>query len=593
MVDSLSNINHTYLRYECADTFGVSVASGSSKAPTSHQVMKSVPRLSMNHPSLSSSSSSSSSSLLYTIAGSTINVWNMKSSLQPIYRIAHVCDRSNIGTGAALNDNEVVCLDVVTTTTTTTTTHSKKNMATEKTWVATGWIDGTIRIFELDTSSMCLTTNTSSPYNSLLGDHDTTTSTTTTTTTHLWHSDPLVLHGHQQSPVRTIRFDVADAAAALHRDKTTTMAMHSRCASGGSDGIIILWDIIAETGLFRFIGHRGAITDLSFFVAYDHHDLLLSCSVDGLMKVWDIQNQCCIQTLTNYRGHQVLTGTFRSLWPLSPDDHRYRFITGASNGQTMVWSIATAAAAATTLSTTKTISTDKSAMVTIEDTSGVMAPQPDHPPGDDICQFMGTIQPPTNTIATHPDKITCIQFSYDGRYVGIGRGEKLVDVYHVRSLLESHKKRIRRMKRRQEKYNKKQGTENEDGRPAVKKRGILDDDDDNDDHHNDDKDGDETMQPSSVTDYDPELLQASDEFEYLVTIRTTNKIRGFCFSPNENVPQHHHHRQQQQPPIELCRVVCALGSNALETYSIQKRPEPSSEGYVQLLLCFPYVCAIG
>ena len=91
----------------------------------------------------------------------------------------------------------------------------------------------------------------------------------------------------------------------------------------------------------------------------------------------------------------------------------------------------------------------------------------------------------------------------------------------------------------------------------------MDDDDDGSEGQYNANDG-VVIGENSASDFDPELLQASDEFEYLVTIRTTAKIRGFSFYPKDT--RHNHN-------VELCRVVCALGSNTLETYSIQKRPE--------------------
>jgi U3 small nucleolar RNA-associated protein 12 len=514
MEDQLSTIHHTYLRYECADAFGISVASGSSKAPASHQVI--VAGRGVSNP------------FLYTIAGSTIHVWDVKSSLQPIYKIGHV-STANIGSGSALNDNEVVCVHV-----------SASN-------VATGWIDGTVRIFEVDTSKIA-SASSQPPHNSLLDDRNAASSND-----RLWQTDPLVLNGHT-SPVRTITLDDAN------RSQT-----NSRCASGGSDGSIILWDIIAETGLFRFLGHRAGISDLSFFAApNDQRDLLLSCSLDGLVKIWDIANQCCIQTLTNYRGHEVLTGALALTLPSpSEEDRRFRFITGGSNGQTMVWSMVSSSASTNGKNPVVGIS-DKNNEGFSSLAADPLNPVNDGRTADDILQLMGYLKPPDNIAVNASDKIMSIRISGQQRYVGVQRGEKSLDVYSIRSLTETQKKRLRRIKRRQEKFKKKQKEEGLQERPTKTKRGLLDDDE---------SDGpaivDEEMGDNKTIDFDPELVQASDEFEYLVTLRTTAKIRGFCFYPKDT---------RHSKNVELCRIVCALSSNALETYSIQKRPEEASAG---------------
>ena len=66
--------------------------------------------------------------------------------------------------------------------------------------------------------------------------------------------EPLVLNG-QMSPARVARFDVGAGAGAAC----------GRLASGGADGAVILWDVVAETGLFRLMGHRVPVTGVSFF----------------------------------------------------------------------------------------------------------------------------------------------------------------------------------------------------------------------------------------------------------------------------------------------------------------------------------------
>ena len=57
---------------------------------------------------------------------------------------------------------------------------------------------------------------------------------------------------------------------------------------------------------------------------------------------------------------------------------------------------------------------------------------------------------------------------------------------------------------------------------------------------------------------DSESIQASDEFEYIATVRASHKIKGFVFAPF----------------VERgggIRIVCALATNALEVHSIVKK----------------------
>lgn len=131
---------------------------------------------------------------------------------------------------------------------------------------AVGYGDGSIRIWDADTSSVKLT-----------------------------------LNGHK-SAITALHFD---------RDGLTL-------ASGSRDTNLILWDTIAESGLFRLKGHRDAITDLHFvyscqedeapstslsnLTSYQQKRYLASTSKDGLLKLWDLSLQHCIETVLPGKG---------------------------------------------------------------------------------------------------------------------------------------------------------------------------------------------------------------------------------------------------------------------------------------------------
>ena len=84
------------------------------------------------------------------------------------------------------------------------------------------------------------------------------------------------------------------------------------------------------------------------------------------------------------------------------------------------------------------------------------------------------------------------------------------------------------------------------------KRGILDDPESS----NEDEDLDGGQQEK----VDPELIKASDEFEYITTVRASHKIRSFIFVPKKEKG-------------ELVRVVSALSTNALQTHSLIRKKD--------------------
>ena len=164
--------------------------------------------------------------------------------------------------------------------------------------------------------------------------------------------EPLLLNGHLNSPVTCLAFDH------IHGSKTNSSG---RLASGSSDGTIIIWDILAETGLFRFLGHRGSVTDIGFvsLMPTSHSsnrsllDGLISSSLDSLVKVWDLDGQCCIQTIANHGGEVTCSsvlyippGTLDATNEVNMQSHatkdhggRWRLVSGCSDGKVRVWSI--------------------------------------------------------------------------------------------------------------------------------------------------------------------------------------------------------------------------------------------------------------
>lgn len=467
-------MEHTYLRYECADSFGLATSSASSKAPPSNSTLAFL--------------GSAKNAPLLTTAGSYCIAFNLKTCL-PTLKIGHRERLSGgVGTGRALNSDEVVCLDV------------SLNESGAK--IATGWVDGTVRVFDIYQDEINKPTGL---VHSLLEEND---------NEDFYQREPLVLNGHNQSPVRTIAFDSENA---------------SRLASGGSDGSVVLWDIIAESGLFRLIGHRGGITDIRY-VHLSTLDGLITTCLDGLVKIWDLGNQCCIQTLASHRG-EVWSGACMKIKSGEDEQDRWRLLTGGSDGRVKVWRVEESM---------------RNQLVTQKDEAGEGSEITKELTNlDDVCHFIGNLSPPPNVV-TSAEKISSICYHPSGRFVGVLQANaKNVDIYSIRSVRESQKKRQRRLRRRQEKTKRK--TDPSDTVSNRQKRGTLDDPESS---------ADENNETSTVEDtVDPEAIKASDEFEYITTVRSSHKVKGFAFHPFKEKG-------------ELTRVVCSLASNSMEIHAI-------------------------
>ena len=638
-------MQHTYLRYECGDAFGLITSSSSSKAPQSNSIISCV------NVNVNNNSSSNSNAIILTTGGSHCLGYHLRTS-QPTIKISHRERLSGgVGTGKALNSDHIVCLDVASPTSISSSSSSSSATTTKNGnyvdnddddgdhnyyKVATGWVDGTVRVFDVSgnelsghagggSSSSSSMTGRRQYYGisnkgcglvqSLLsssssGRNDDDDDDGDEDADEFIMREPLVLNGHSGSPIRAITFDKARNSSS--NSWTTNNAAVTRLASGSNDGSVVLWDIVAETGLFRLLGHRGGITDLNFVSvgsptmssttsgSSSMMDLLVSSSLDGLVKVWDLQGQCCIQTIATHMGEVWAASCIsipdanyaKKLGSYSNDEDndngsshdRVRLVTGSSDGQTRVWSIEPSKRS--TLPTNdghggsmnanimtqsqEKMSYDKKSPAIVEDENGAnvatapgSAPTPSTEENmDDVCHYMGTLSAPPN-VSTSAERIDCLHFHPNGKYVGVlHANSKNVDVYLIRSDKEAQRKKRRRLKRRKEKSSKggkDHDSENNQTTKGGQKRGLLDDpeSDDDDELQNQPASSENTLTAIERT-MDPEKLKASDEFEYFGTIRASHKLKGFVFVPGKVAGGG-------------VKVVCALATNAMETHVLKKK----------------------
>jgi U3 small nucleolar RNA-associated protein 12 len=448
--------DHTYLRYECVDSFGLAV--DGIIAPGTHN------------------------SNVWTAASSQVLRWNVVTAT--LQQKLSSPSQDSVGTGKAILSDYITAL----------TSCSKA--------VATGWNTGAVRIYQIDEITEEKTIH------SILDESN----------TGLTEAS-ILLQGHENN-VESLAFS---------EDAT-------KLASGGANGSIVVWDLIAESGLFRLLGHSRVISSLSFWKT----NYLLSTSLDGFVKVWDLAGQCCIQTIANHNG-QVWSGTLIKLNSLV--DERCRFVTGSISGEVRVWNVGTPERVAQS-GKGDVINNDDLSLMTLQ-------VKDDLRQKDDVCRFMGSLGVPAN-VSMPNERITCIR--HYGNFVGVlHHNSKVVYIYQIRTVEESIRKKQRRLKRRREKQNivntEKKGL----------KRGILDDDEDIiDDTVIENKNLDQVQ--------DVDEIKTSDEFEYFGMVRASHKIRGFIFClPSKGFS---------------VKLICALSTNALEVNTLKKEMDDKQQSIV-------------
>jgi WD40 repeat protein len=105
----------------------------------------------------------------------------------------------------------------------------------------------------------------------------------------------------------------------------------SKLYSSANDATILLWDTEAGKPIKKFAGHQGWIWGMQ----YDPETTtLVSCSVDGSIRIWDPRTPTCEGTLANgrevagisvdFNANRIVSGSFDSivrLWDLRT--HRF------------------------------------------------------------------------------------------------------------------------------------------------------------------------------------------------------------------------------------------------------------------------------
>ena len=218
-----------------------------------------------------------------------------------------------------------------------------------------------------------------------------------------------------------------------HKSGVTTLAFDKdgvRLASGAKDTDIIVWDLVAEVGLFKLRGHKDQITGLHYVHIREHKStvdgdtngnteddekyagFLISTSKDALIKLWDIGTQHCIET------HVAQTNG--ECWSMGVSPDQAGVITAGNEGELKVWSI-------------DLINLSEAANEVSEGSSKTFLKE------RGVLYRQGK------------DRTVGVSFHPRDNYIAVHGSEKAVELWRIRSESEVQKSLARKRKRRKEK----------------------------------------------------------------------------------------------------------------------------------------------
>jgi U3 small nucleolar RNA-associated protein 12 len=309
------------------------------------------------------------------------------------------------------------------------------------------------------------------------------------------HGGLTICAGYSDGCVRTFAYDPTQRSHTEdslklklngHRKGVSALCFSptdTHIASGARDTQIIVWDVLAEHGLFRLQGHKDEITDMFFLRKRGMHALgdnesqtgdeisqmwLVSSSKDTTIKVWDLHTQHCMQTLVGHRSE---------VWSIGINPEGTRMISGSSENQLQVWSV------------------KDSSKKNYEESSDE----------DDVLFELKGVLPRVTR-----ERVAMIRFSKTSNLCGVQSAGKTLEIFRMRTAEEVKKKMARREKRSREKGRKKKSAgETQDAATTEDVEG-----------------GDEVDSSAAQV-----ATLPSDEIELDAVFRHQHKIRSFSFVP--------------------------------------------------------------
>lgn len=228
----------------------------------------------------------------------------------------------------------------------------------------------------------------------------------------------------EKEPVATFnghRAHVSSIAFECYPRGEKSKNVPNRVVSGSADGDVIVWDLAGEAGVFRVPAHNDVVTSV-IMLKQTERDIFISSSKDGLVRIYDIDTQHCLQTLAGHRAE---------VWAMCIDPTHTLLFTGSVDAEVRVFKFN---------DWTEENGNDKA------ETQDLMVP-------------LGSVQ--RKTAAARVRAIHC-DVSHGETFAVVAGNDKNAELFRVRSKDNANTHRQRRKKRAQTKAEKNRAARQEE-----------------------------------------------------------------------------------------------------------------------------------
>lgn len=329
-------------------------------------------------------------------------------------------------------------------------------------------------------------------------------------------------------------------------------------ATGGHEGDVVLWDAVADSGLCRLKGHRGAITAIVFLQAQGAQGAqaawLASASKDGMVRVWHAPTRHCVQVLQAWRGE---------CWALALRPDGKRLVAGCGDEYLRLFDVDVAAGESLTAAAADADAAragaekegageEEGAEKYLGGAAGSLVDKA----AAAQCAVLRDAARLKRSIAAQSSRVHSLAFSGDAQLLAVAAAGKFVEIYRCVDAVGAAKRAKRRARRQKEKAAKKKAAQGVDAEGDVNAEGDA-----------------EAAAPAEEAPAVSDEVTAADELQLQETVATKARTAGIAFAPPDGAWAP---RGAAKGAVQ--RLAIALSNNSVQVLHVTQPKSKDADG---------------